>query len=93
MVIKKRGLAESQYTMSQTEDEMLESTKKAANYWWRVKAVDGAGNESRWTSVRSFNIGFVSAMADWLKYLLIGLGALVLLGIAFFVGKQIGRAH
>ena len=93
MVIEKRGLAESQYTMSQTEDEMLESTKKAANYWWRVKAVDGAGNESRWTSVRSFNIGFVSAMADWLKYLLIGLGALVLLGIAFFVGKQIGRAH
>ena len=53
----------------------------------------GAGNESNWTSVRSFNIGFVSAMADWLKYLLIGLGALVLLGIAFFVGKQIGRAH
>ena len=93
MVIKKRGLAESQYTMSQTEDEMLESTKKAANYWWRVKAVDGAGNESRWTSVRSFNIGFVAGMADWLKYLLIGLGALVLLGIAFFVGKQIGRAH
>jgi hypothetical protein len=93
MVIKKRGLAESQYTMSQTEDEMLESTKKAANYWWRVKAVDGVGNESRWTSVRSFNIGFVAGMADWLKYLLIGLGALVLLGIAFFVGKQIGRAH
>jgi len=93
MVIKKQGLAESQYTMSQTEDEMLESTKKAANYWWRVKAVDGAGNESRWTSVRSFNIGFMSTMADWLKYLLIGLGALVLLGIAFFVGKQIGRAH
>ena len=93
MVIEKQGLAESQYTMSQTEDEMLESTKKAANYWWRVKAVDGAGNESRWTSVKSFNIGFVSAMADWLKYLLIGLGALVLLGIAFFVGKQIGRAH
>jgi len=93
MVIEKRGLAESQYTMSQTEDEMLESTKKAANYWWRVKAVDGAGNDSRWTSVRSFNIGFVSAMAGWLKYLLIGLGALVLLGIAFFVGKQIGRAH
>ena len=93
MVIEKQGLVESQYTMSQTEDEMLESTQKAANYWWRVKAVDGAGNDSRWTSVRSFNIGFVSAMAGWLKYLLIGLGALVLLGIAFFVGKQIGRAH
>jgi len=93
MVIEKRELAESQYTMSQTEDEMLESTKKAANYWWRVKAIDGAGNDSKWTSVRSFNIGFVSAMAGWLKYLLIGLGALVLLGIAFFVGKQIGRAH
>jgi len=93
MVIEKQGLAESQYTMSQTEDEMLESTKKAADYWWRVKAVDGAGNESRWTSVRSFNIGFVSVMADWLKYLLMGLGALVLLSIAFFMGRRIGHAH
>jgi len=93
MVIEKQGLAESQYTMSQTEDEMLESTKKAANYWWRVKAVDGAGNESSWTSVRSFNIGFVAGMADWLKYLLMGLGVLVLLSIVFFMGRRIGHAH
>ena len=93
MVIEKQGLDESQYTMSQTEDEMLESTKKAANYWWRVKAVDGAGNESRWSSVRSFNIGFMPVMADWLKYLLIGLGGLVVLVIVFFVGRRIGHAH
>jgi len=93
VVLEKQGLDESQYTMSQIEDEMLESTKKAANYWWRVKAVDGAGNESRWSSIRSFNIGFVSVMADWLKYLLIGLGALVLLSISFFMGRRIGHAH
>ena len=93
MVIEKRELDESQYTMSQIEDEMLESTEKAANYWWRVKAVDGAGHESKWTSVRSFNIGFVSVMADWLKYLRVGLGGLVVLVIVFFVGRRIGRAH
>jgi len=93
MVIQKQGLAEPQYTMPQIEDEMLESPKKAANYWWRVKAVDGAGNESRWSSIRSFNIGSVSVMGDWLKYLLIGLGGLVLLVIIFFVGRRIGRAH
>lgn len=92
-VIQKRGLAESQYTMSQIEDEILETTKKATNYWWRVKAVDGAGNESGWSSIRSFNIGLVSAMADWLKYLLIGLGALVLLSIVFYIGRRIGQAH
>jgi len=93
MVIEKQGLDESQYTMSQIEDEMLGSTKKAANYWWRVKAVDGAGNESRWSSVRSFNIGFMPVMADWLKYLLIGLGGLVVLVIVFFVGRRIGHTH
>ena len=93
MVIKKQELAETQYTMPQIEDEMLESPNKAANYWWRVKAVDGAGNESRWSSIRSFNIGSVSVMGDWLKYLLIGLGVLVLLVIVFFVGRRIGRAH
>jgi len=93
MVIKKQGLDEPQYTMSQIEDEMLESPKKAANYWWRVKAVDGAGNESRWSSIRSFNIGSVSVMVDWSKYLLIGLVGLVLLVIVFFVGRRIGRAH
>ena len=93
IVIQKQGLDESQYTMSQTEDEMLESSKEATSYWWRVKAVDGAGNESRWSGVRSFNIGFVPVMADWLKYLLIGLGGLVLLVIIFFVGRRIGRAH
>jgi len=93
MVIQKQELADTQYTMSQVEDEMLESPKKAANYWWRVKAVDGAGNESRWSNIRSFNIGSVSVTGDWLKYLLIGLGVLVLLVIVFFVGRRIGRAH
>lgn len=93
MLIQKRGLAESQYTMSQIEDEILESTQKATNYWWRVKAVDGAGNESGWSSIRSFNIGLVSAMADWLRYPLIGLGALVLLSIVFYIGRRIGQAH
>jgi hypothetical protein len=93
IVIEKQGLVESQYTMSQTEDEMLESINKVANYWWRVKAVDGASNESKWSNIRSFDIGFVAAMADWLKYLLIGIAVVVLSSIAFFVGRKTGHTR
>ena len=93
LVIERYGLVESQYTMSQTEDELLDSTKKTAECWWRVKAVDGAGNESAWASARSFDTGVAPVTADWWKYLLIGLGVLILLGITFFVGRRFGLAR
>ena len=89
LILIEEGLTKSEYIL----EEELESTKKDEPYWWRVKAIDGVGNESGWTGAGSFDVGFVFEMPKWALYLLIGLGALVLLGIAFFVGKQIRRAH
>ncbi len=93
IVLQKDGLTESEYTMTVTEDEALESSKKDAPYLWRIKAVDGAGNESGWTGAGSFHIGFVFAMPNWALYLLIALGGLVLFGVGFFIGRRTGYAY
>ncbi|MBA7708573.1 hypothetical protein ES703_117475 [subsurface metagenome] len=84
-------LTKSEYTIPETVE--LESTKKDEPYWWRVKATDGAGNESGWTGAGSFHVGFVFAMPDWVIYLLIGLGGILLFFIGFFVGRRTGYSY
>jgi hypothetical protein len=44
IVLEKKGLTNSEYTI--TEEEKLEPAEKEA-YYWRVKAVDSAFNESK----------------------------------------------
>ncbi len=67
-----------------------------APYYWHVKAVDRASNESAWSPVSSFYKGhtFITVltnMPDWVKYVLISLG-LVLFGFLFFwIGHTIKR--
>ena len=87
-IVFEKELTKPEYPMTETEDEALESTKKEAPYWWGVKAIDGAGNESLWSSARSFSIGFVFALPSWALYLLIGVGGLLLFFIGFFVGRR-----
>jgi hypothetical protein len=93
IVLIQEGLTESEYTMSTAEDEALESTKKDAPYWWRLKAIDGVGNESGWTGAGSFHVGFAFDMPNWLIYLLIGLGGVALFFVGFFVGRRTGYAY
>jgi hypothetical protein len=52
LVIFKQGLAQPQYQVSQSE--ALPLTKKDSPFYWRVRAVDGAGNAGNWTSAGSF---------------------------------------
>ena len=91
ILVLEEELTDSEYTLSEAVE--LESTKKDAPYWWRVKAMDGASNESGWTGAGSFHIGFVFDMPNWALYLLIALGGLVLFGIGFFVGRRTGYAY
>lgn len=89
IVVEEEGLTESEYTY----EEEMESTKKDAPYWWRVKAMDDASNESGWTGAGSFHVGFTFDMPNWALYLLIALGGLVLFGIGFLVGRRTGYAY
>jgi hypothetical protein len=90
IVLEKKGLTTSGYTM--TELEKLPSTKKEAPYWWRVKAIDAAGNPADlnvgWTAPGSFPVGSTFALTGWVLYTLIGLAVLILFLVGYLLGRR-----
>ncbi len=87
ILLEREGLSPSEYTVA--EEEKLESTEKEVPYYWRVKAVDGAFNESEWTHPRLFYVGFSwTAIPDWVWYIFYGLGALLLGILGFWVWRR-----
>jgi hypothetical protein len=52
LVLYRQGLTQPQYQLA--DSERLALTKKDSPYYWRVQAVDGAGNASSWASAGSF---------------------------------------
>jgi hypothetical protein len=82
LVLERSGLTISGYTL--TNEEKLESTKKEAPYYWRVRAVDAASNASDWTSSRTF---YVSSFA-WGLLGLIGAGAVLVFFLGFWAGRR-----
>ncbi|MEQ4490246.1 MAG: IPT/TIG domain-containing protein [Dehalococcoides mccartyi] len=81
-----KDLTESGYTM--TDAQKLESVSSDSPYWWRVKAVDGAGNASAYTGAGSFTVGFSLDLPTWATYVLIGIGGLLLLALGFWLGRR-----
>jgi predicted phage tail protein len=57
-VLLKTGITESQYTL--TGDEALAANFKDAPYFWRAKAIDGAGNASEWSTAWVFYVSVPS---------------------------------
>ena len=88
IVLEKEGLTSSEYTITKAEE--LPSTKKEAPYYWRVQAVDGAFNESGWTTLGSFYVGFAFEFTGWVMWTAIGIGGLLLFFIGFWVGRRTG---
>jgi hypothetical protein len=93
VLFEEDNLTKSEYTM--LKNEKLKSVTKENPYYWRVKAVDGASNESKWSETRAFSVGFVFTLPNgepdltapaWVVYT--ALGAVILLAITSFV---IGR--
>lgn len=68
-VIRKEGLTASEYTL--TEDNALAK----GNYYWRVRAEDGAENQSDWTNGQLFKVGGI----NWWLLLVIALVAIVVI--------------
>ena len=90
LVLEKTGLSTSGYTMTTTEE--LEPVGEDTPYYWRVKSVDGASNESVWTGAGTFYTGGTSfqmpEISNWVKYLLYGVGGLFLLVFGFWLGRR-----
>jgi hypothetical protein len=81
IVIRKEGLEDNEYTL--TEDEALESDE----YYWRVRTVDGALNESPWSTGQVFTIkGF-----DALLIIIFVIVGVIILGIVIWRVVAVSR--
>lgn len=87
IVVQKTGLTTTSYQL--TEQEKLDSTGGDKPYYWRVKSIDGASNESPYSTALTFTVGFI--MPTWLLYFLYFVGAVIVFAIGFFVGKRTSR--
>jgi len=86
LIMEKEGLADSEYTV--TKGEKLMAVKKDAPYYWRVRAIDSAGNEGEWSTPGSFVVGFYLALPSWALYILIAFGAIIVGFLAFWLGRK-----
>jgi hypothetical protein len=82
-VLSKEDLVESKYTL--TDDEALLRGK----YYWRIKAIDGAGNDSGWTTSISFNVGL---MPLWAFILIAVVAIAFIIRLVFFL-RNVKRGH
>ncbi len=66
ILLEKGGLTQPPYTL--TKEEALRGTDSNTPYYWRVRAIDGAENESNWSALRSF---YVRYLPQWALILII----------------------
>jgi hypothetical protein len=84
IVLEKESLTDSDYTITRAEEKLAPRGKETP-YYWRVKAVDSASNESEWSSSGSFYVGSRFVMPRGAIYALIAIGVGFL---AFWLGRR-----
>jgi hypothetical protein len=86
--IDKSQIAETAYQLGDTEK--LKSASKSNPYYWRVRATDGAFNESAWSKPETFVVGFI--MPAWGWYLISAGAAMIIFILGIFAGRMTVRA-
>jgi len=86
VIIERKGLSKSEY--APTKEEAAKLAGRDTPYYWRVRAVDAGENESNWTGSGQFYVPKPFSLPNWAKWLAIGVGALVLLFIGYWVGRR-----
>ena len=87
IVVQKTGLTTPSYQL--TQQEQLNSTGSNKPYYWRVMTIDGASNESPWSTALTFTVGF--QFPSWLLYFLIAVGAVLVFAAGFLLGRRARR--
>jgi len=85
-VLEEKEITKSEYYATAEENVKLSSEKTP--YYWRIKAIDGAQNESNWTNAETFSIA--TSFPSWLLYLLIALGAVLFFALGYFSQRRGG---
>ncbi len=86
IVLEKTSLTKSEYTATEAESIALAGREDV--YYWRVRAIDAADNEGEWTGAGEFYVSKPSSFPTWALYTLLGLGALVLFGVGYWMGRR-----
>ncbi len=87
LVVVKEGLQTSEYKLSKTEKLNSSTGNPPSAYYWRVKAIDGAGNGSSWSNSNEFTVrNFLQS--GWPVYTAIAIGGLLLLALGVFIGLR-----
>jgi hypothetical protein len=86
LALEEIGLDDSEYYLS--DPEYLPETGENAPYYWRVKTIDSVHNESGWSETRSFFIQNGFSFPSWAIYTLIGIGAILVGYLAYWVGRR-----
>lgn len=89
LLLEKTSLTTLGYQL--TEEEKLASTSRQQPYYWRVKAVDGASNESAFTPAQTFYVGFV--LATWALYVIFAAAVIIAAVLGFLGGRRRARLH
>jgi len=79
-LISRTKLTNTSYTTSEAE------SLTNGEYYWHVRAVDGAGNKSDWSPTSTIKVGFITMTT--IIWLIVGLLALI---IVIFVLRQMSR--
>ena len=84
-LVDNTGLSATEYLITQEEELPLE---KDVTYFWRVRAVDNARNAGDWSAVGSFIFTSSGGFPGWATAILIVLGFIIAVLLAFRTGRR-----
>jgi hypothetical protein len=86
IVLDLKGIEISAYILSEAEELRLAGQKTP--YYWRIRAVDAASNASEWTGAGEFYVAAPFSFTGWPLYTLLGIGAVFIFGIGYWLGRR-----
>lgn len=86
IILNITALTTSTYTL--TEQEQLELAGQETPYYWRLKAIDGAFNETPWSGPAQFYVSPPFSFPTWATVVLLVVGGIILFGLGYWLGRR-----
>jgi hypothetical protein len=86
IIFSKTQLSTSEYTLSEMEE--LDLAARDEPYYWRIRAVDALSVESPWSGANEVYISPPFSFPNWALYTLLGIGAVILFGLGYWLGRR-----